>query len=220
VVVVILSLAGVGGFLILNRAKGKPNNVATTGTESRSSAAASTPSEISRYWLELEKPSTKVAGLVPIASGQSLKLHFVFTESGYLYLIGLGRNNQPTAFLTAKPPEGSGLKNNRAAQSVDFSFPGDDNWLTLDSKPGTENYTVIFSKVPLTTPSFFNAPANMEALSQAEQSELKEFTSKYQGTGQTTELDNSNSAAPFVRVKALPGQIDNPIVFDIRIQHK
>ena len=47
--------------------------------------------------------TTRVAGLVPIASGQSFKFHFTFNEDGYLYIFGPGDNNQPTAFLTTKP---------------------------------------------------------------------------------------------------------------------
>ena len=48
-------------------------------------------------------PTTRVAGLVPLASGQSFKFHFAFNEDGYLYIFGPGENNQPTAFLTTKP---------------------------------------------------------------------------------------------------------------------
>src|SRR4029077_10230673 len=87
VVVVILAVAGIGGFLIYNYnwSKANPNTVgAGTNANSSSVATAPAPREISRYWLELEKPSANVAGLVPIASGQSLKLHFVFSEDGYV----------------------------------------------------------------------------------------------------------------------------------------
>ena len=219
VAVILFAVVGVGAFLVYKWSKAKPVG---TGTDVSSSAAeAVAPREISRYWLELEKPSAKVAGLVPIASGQSLKLHFVFSEDGYVYLVGPGVNNSPTPFLTAKPPEGSGLTSNQATQGADFSFPsGEGNWLTLDKKSGTEDYTVIFSKTPLTTPAFFAAPATPEhALTSAQQQEFTQFMAKYKEKPPKTELDESNSRAPFVSVKVLPNQVGNPIVFDIRIQH-
>ena len=220
VVVVILSLAGVGGLLLFKWSKAKAGS-ASTGTGSSSSAPVTAPKEISRYWLELEKPSAKVAGLVPIASGQSLKMHFVFSEDGYVYIVGLGSGNQPVAFLTSKPAAMSGLETNRTQQNADLSFPsGDGNWLTLDNKPGTENYTIVFSKTPLAAPAFFNAPAAEKALTSAEQSEFKDFVASYKAKPPTTELDESNSTSPFVRVKVLPDPAGNPIVFDVRIQHK
>ncbi len=220
VVVILLAVAGVGGFLVFKWSKAKPNTVAA-GTEVSSSSTAAAPRELSRYWLELEKPAAKVAGLVPIASGQSLKLHFVFSEDGYVYLVGPGVNNSPTPFLTAKPPEGSGLTSNRTKQGSDFSFPsGEGNWLTLDKKSGAEDYTVIFSKTPLTTPAFFAGPATPEqALNSAQQQELSQFIAKYKEKPPKTELDESNSGAPFVSVKVSPDQVGNPVVFDIRIQH-
>jgi len=219
VAVILFAVVGVGAFLVYKWSKAKPVG---TGTDVSSSAAGAVAArEISRYWLELEKPSAKVAGLVPIASGQSLKLHFVFSQDGYVYLVGPGVNNSPTPFLTAKPPEGSGLTSNQATQGADFSFPsGEGNWLTLDKKSGAEDYTVIFSKTPLTTPAFFAAPATPEhALTSAQQQEFTQFMAKYKEKPPKTELDESNSRAPFVSVKVLPDQVGNPIVFDIRIQH-
>jgi serine/threonine protein kinase len=220
VVLVILLVAGIGGFLAFNRSKSKPA-APLAGTDSNSSVAASAPREIGRYWLELEKPPTRVAGLVPIASGQTFKVHFVFSEDGYVYLIGPGGSkNEPTAFLTAKPHALSGLKSNETKQGSDLSFPsGDGNWLTLDSHPGSETYTVIFSKVPLTTPTFLNAPSTLEPLTATQQAELKGFLAKYNEKPPTAELDESNSSAPFARIKVPPDPAGNPIVFDFRIQH-
>jgi len=58
-----------------------------------------------------------------------------------------------------------------------------------------------------------------DALTAAQQAELKDFISRYQSKAPTTELDESNARAPFVRVKAVTDQTSNPIVFNIRIQH-
>jgi hypothetical protein len=220
VVLVILLVAGIGGYLAFNRLKPKPP-APLAGTNSSSSGAAPAPREVGRYWLELEKPPTRVAGLVPIASGQTFKVHFVFSEDGYVYLIGPGGNkNEPTAFLTAKPHALSGLKSNETKQGADLSFPsGDGNWLTLDSHPGSETYTVIFSKAPLTTPAFLSAPSTLEPLTGTQQAELKDFLAKYKEKPPTAELDESNSSAPFARIKVPPDPAGNPIVFDFRIQH-
>jgi serine/threonine-protein kinase len=225
VVVVFLVLGGgIAGFLIWN--KSRSNTVATTGpTSDTNEVAASAPREVSRYWLELEaaaadaKP-TRVAALVPIASGQSFKFHFVFSESGYVYILGPGENNQPTAFLTTKPWPDSGVTNNQVAQGRDFSFPsGAGNNLTLDKNPGTDVFTVIFARSALQSPAFLNDPVNLEPLSAAQQAELKAFAAKYQEKAPLTELDESTPGAPSVRVKVPPDQTGNPIVFDIRIQH-
>jgi len=225
VVFVILLVAGVGGFLVWNKMKSN----STTNTNMNTTAVVpSGPVEISRYWLELEpikkgEPRTKVAALIPVASGKSFKFHFTFAEDGYLYIFGPGDKNQPTAFLTTKPWSKTGVKSNNVSKGVEFSFPKDDenevHNLTLDNKPGTDNFMVIFSKVPLVAPSFLSEPVTGDPLSTEQQAELKAFVSKFQSKPPVTELDESNAQAPFIRVKATPDQISNPIVFDIRIQH-
>ena len=225
VVFVLLLVAGVGGFLVWK--KMKSNGTSTTTTNGNTTNVVTTPVEVSRYWLSLEpegKPKTQIAALVPIASGQPFKFYFNFAQDGYLYIVGPGPDkNQPTAFLTTKPSPGTGVTSNKVSKGAEFSFPKDDadnvNTLTLDQKAGTENYTVIFSKTPLSSPSFLNDPVTGDALTTAQQAELKDFISKYQSKAPTTELDESNARAPFVRVKAVPDQTGNPIVFNIRIQH-
>jgi hypothetical protein len=163
---------------------------------------------------------TRVAGLAPIASGKSFKFHFAFSESGYVYIFGPGENNQPTAFLTSKPLAQSGVTSNEAAGGSDFSFPrGAGNNVTLDKSPGTDVFTVIFAKSALASPSFLNEAVTGAPLSTAQQAELKSFVSKYTEKSPVTELDESNPRAPQVRVMAPAEQTNNPIVFEIRIQH-
>jgi serine/threonine protein kinase len=209
--------AGIAGFFIF---KGS-NEKANTNSNSQQVVTPVAPREVAKYWLELEANSgqvTKVAGLVPLASGQSFKMHFVFEEDGYVYLIGPAKHNQPTAFLTSKPSEGTGLESNQTTKQADFSFPsGATNWLTLDLNPGTENWTVIFSKKPLSA-GFLNGAVTGEPLTSEEQEEMKQFVSKYKGTDAKTDLDESNQEAPVVRIKSTKSG-DEPLVFDIRIQH-
>lgn len=219
-VVLIVVVGGVAGVLIYlwKTQSTTPAVSGTTGT------TVNAPQQVGSYWLELEganeAPPTKVAGLVPIASGQTLQLHFKFGEDGYIYLIGPGGDtNQPTAFLTSKPPEGSGLTTNKVKKSVDFSFPSGTNWLSLDKNPGTDVFKVIFSKTALTSPSFLNEPVTLQPLTSAQFSELAQFESKYKQPAPEVERDDSNPKAPFMRIKAPPERLNNPIVFDIRIQH-
>jgi hypothetical protein len=225
VLVVLLVGGGVAGFLIWN--KSRSNTVATTGPTSNTTNAnvtAAGPRELTTYWLEVApstegEKSTRV-GLAPIASGQALKFHFTFTEDGYLYIFGPGANNQPTAFLTTNPSADSGVTSNKVVAGRDFSFPkGEGNDLTLDEKPGTDNFTVIFSKTLLTAPEFLTVRVTGKPLPAAQQADFKAFAAKYQEKAPLTEHDDSTAGAPAVRIKVPPDQTGNPVVFAIRIQH-
>jgi serine/threonine protein kinase len=233
IVAVVLVLAAVGGASIFLWNRSKTPTGATTGatpgatttTSSGSTAVpVSTPHEITRYWLELASAAaggqTRVPGLAPIASGQSFKFHFTFSETGYVYIFGPGANNQLTAFLTTKPLRKSGVSSNQVKGGSDFSFPrGQENNVTLDKKPGTDVFTIVFAKTALPSPAFLNEPVTGNPLSAAQQAELKSFVKKYAEKPPVTELDESNPRAPSVRVKIPADQTNNPIVFEIRIQH-
>ena len=221
-VLVLLVVAGAGSFwLWWSRSKATG---AADPNVNNSTAVVNAPAEISRYWLELEPPVangeiTRVAGLVPLASGQSFKFRFTFNEDGYVYIFGPGENNQPTAFLTTKPLPDSGVTSNKVKRGVEFSFPdGAGNNITLDKNPGTDRFTIIFARSSLSSPSFLNESVTGEPLSPSQQADLKAFVARYQQNQAVTERDESNPRAPFVRVKATPDQT-NPIVFDIPIQH-
>ncbi|HKU77027.1 MAG TPA: protein kinase [Pyrinomonadaceae bacterium] len=222
VVFVILLVAGVGGFLLWNKLKS--NGGATTNTNTNTTTeVATTPKEVGRYWLllgsaEAAAPKTQVAGLVPVASGQPFSFHFTFDEDGYLYIVGPGKNNQLTAFLTAKPQPDTGLTTNKVSKGKEFSFPNG-NTLSLDENPGTDNFTIIFSKSPLSSPSSLDKQVTFEPLSASEQADFKTFRSKYQEKPPVFELDDSNPKAQFVKVKTTSDRGNNPVVFDIRIQH-
>jgi serine/threonine-protein kinase len=222
-IAVVLVLAAVGGASIFlwNRSKTTTGATATTSSGS-TTAAVSTPREITRYWLELESGGQPalVAGLEPIKSGQSFKFHFNFSETGYVYIFGPGDKNQPTAFLTTKPLPASGVRSNQVTSGSDFSFPsGQGNAVTLDKNPGTDVFTIVFAKTALPSPAFLNEPVTGEALSAAQQAELRSFAAQYSQKPPITELDNSNPRAPLVRVKVPADQTNNPVVFEIRIQH-
>jgi serine/threonine-protein kinase len=220
VVLVVLLVAGVGGFLLWSKSK---SSKTTTASNTNTAAVVPTaPKEISRYWLELgpatAERKTKVAALVPIASGQKFTFHLIFDEDGYVYIFGPGENNQLTAFLTAKPLKDTGLTTNKVSKGQELSFPKGDT-LTLDKNPGTDTFTIIFSKSQLSSPSFFDDPVTFEPLSASQLADFKAFVSKYQATPPAFESDEVNGVSPFVKVKTTVDRGNNPIVFDIRIQH-
>ena len=235
VLVLVLIAVGVGGFFIVNRLRANLSDNSTgpaagnkkTSSSGSTDGQAGSAKEIGRYWLEVAPASqggqsARVAGFVPLASGQRFKFHFSSSEDGYLYIIGPGEENAPTAFVTAKPPAESGLQSNEVRKRVDFSFPkGKEHWLELDKNPGTENYTVIFSAAPLTSPQFLSEQATGKPLSATEQMEWTSFIARYKASAQATELNDGNAAEPFVAVKVSGATTaGEPVVLNVRIQHK
>jgi serine/threonine protein kinase len=234
VLILILAVVGVGGFFAMSWLKAKPGDKSTAASEKGKTATnpaiatAATP-EFGRYWLEvlpnaLAAEPMRVAGAMPLASGQAFKFHFQFGEDGYLYIVGPGERNQPTAFLTDKPAAISGLETNQVTKSSDFSFPsGMEHWLELDKKPGTENYTIIFSPGPLSQPAFLNSQATGKPLGETEQAELADFLSTHKTSEPVIEINDKDAAAPFVTVKVPQSNSKGaaaPVIFEVRIQHK
>ena len=225
VLLLVISAVGLASIWLWNRSRPLPSATTSSGGTS-ATAAVPEPKEVSSYWLELAPASKgaeppRVAALVPLASGQSFKFHLTFNESGYVYILGPGEKNEPTAFLTAKPLPDSGVKSNQVSGGKDFSFPsGPENFVTLDQKPGTDVFTIVFSRTALSSPAFFNELVTGKPLSASEQAEWKSFLSTYGEKQPVTESDESNPRAPLVRVKAPVEQANTPIVFAIRVQHK
>ncbi|MBA3768184.1 MAG: hypothetical protein H0W99_14640, partial [Acidobacteria bacterium] len=230
----LLLLIGIGGgLLIWSRMGGetpaegtgtKTNVPLGTGKETTEPNTTAEAVETMRYWLEVAAaspgtPSARVAGVMPLASGQKFKFHVMPREDGHLYIIGPGEGNVPTTFLTAKPVEVSGVDTNEVKASADFAFPnGEDNWIQLDKTAGTEFWTIIFSPTPLASPAFLNAEAGSE-LSAAEQSEFEGFRAEHKANAPI--IDVINGADPMVSVKVPAAkQAGEPVVFDIRIEHK
>jgi serine/threonine-protein kinase len=221
VLVIVLIVLAIGGVVVYRLLNPKMSTV-TTNTNSSTPVA---PVEVGRYWLMVEpaeahEEPTRVAGLVPIASGQSFQMRLVFPEDGYVYIFGPGGdNNEPTAFLTTKPLPRTGLNSNAVTAGAEFSFPKGDGLLSLDKKPGTDTFTVVFSKTRLETPSFLGTQVTGNPMPANQLAEFNEFVNKNKARSPLMEVDNSNNQAPFVRVKVSADQPGNPIVFEIRIQH-
>ncbi|MCM3872897.1 MAG: serine/threonine protein kinase, partial [Pyrinomonadaceae bacterium] len=227
VLVLVLAVVGVGGFFAVKWLTGKSDNT-NRGSENRNLTSNGVETKnLGRYWLELLPESltgepVRVAGVVPLASEQSFKFHFVFSEDGYLYIVGPGENNQSTAFLTAKPPALSGLESNKVSKGVDFSFPsGVEHWLKLDKKAGAEDYTIIFSPVSLNEPKFLSAEATGEPLTREEQMELTDLLDKHKTKAPKAEINDKTANEPFMELKIPKADASgNPVVFEIRIQHR
>ncbi len=233
VVVLLLAVIGIGGGIFLwsrmgstetvNTNNGNANTNTNENTNDTGGGDAPAPVEAMRYWLELDgkvQPA-RVAAVVPLASGQKFKFHFTPTEDGYLYVVGPGENNVPTTFLTSKPAAVSGVKTNSVGANENYSFPnGPINWIELDNKPGTEFYTIVFSKKPLDSLSFLNETAG-EPLTEEEQDEWNEFLSQHKANAPETAVMDENGNEPYVSVKQRQAKNeDEPLVFDVRVEHK
>ena len=227
--VVLLLIAGVGGYFVMHTMMKKPETT-TAQTESSSASGAADVAgahEVGRYWLQVNSGSglnsSRADDVVQMASGQQFKFHFSPSESGYLYIIGPGDQNAPTTFLTAKPASQFGVRSNEVKSGQDFAFPSDTNkewsWMNLDEAAGTDEFTIIFSGTPLTTPAFLDDEALRE-LSESEQTELNQAIAGFKSNLAGTEV-MKNASSPFVSIKvpqsAAPGA---PVVFKIKIAHK
>jgi hypothetical protein len=232
----LLLIIAVGGFIAYKWTSGgttTSNTSNDSGTINGSGTSKGTGTntaltEAGQYWMELPQESNgepvRVAGVVPLASGQQLKFHFVFNSDGYLYIIGPGEQNQPTTFLTAKPVPASGLSSNQVKKGVDLSFPtgetnGEINTLQLDKKPGTDEFTIIFSPTPLTSPQFLLDPAGRQ-LTIPERGDLASFVEQYRSSQAKPETNDSVPTQQFVALKVPASRDADPITFVIRIEHK
>jgi serine/threonine-protein kinase len=221
-VVLFLIIAAAGGYALM-----KYRATRTTPAASNGGSDLSMPlHEVARYWVQLENTSgepIRAGDTVTMQSGQSFKFHFSPNESGYLYLIGPGPNNAPAIFLSAKPSGSSGLKSNEVSSGVDFTFPADTNnkanFITLDQTAGTDEFTFVFSREPITAPAFFAGTSN-RLLSPDELREWNDFQAQTKANAATIEVIKTG-ASPQTAVKMPQNAPENAsVVFRVRIEHK
>jgi serine/threonine-protein kinase len=236
-VAVLLIGGGVGAwFLLGNKGDSTANKNGsnanpggnTNNTNANTGGTTAEGTEALQYWLEIAEAgpdggSARVAPVVPLASGQSFKFHFVPRRDGFVYVIGPGEGGKPMTFLTAEPVEDSGVETNEVESGSEFAFPEDEegaeHWITLDKKASTEIYTVIFAPKQLTSPGFLTKQAGRE-LSDLEQKELEEFRAKYKANPPATNVLNGGGTEPLVSVKVPQAAISDPVIFDVRVEHK
>ncbi len=221
--VILLLVVGVGGFALIrylnSRGTSKP---ATTTTD------VSAPlHQIARYWIQVDTKNPdeaiRAGDAITMKSGASLKFHFSPNESGYLYLLGPGPNNAPAIFLSAQPSASSGLKTNEVRSGVDFAFPGDTsskaNFLTLDQTAGTDEFTFVFSPLPITTPEFFAGPSE-HLLTSEQLKQWSDFQAQAKANAATIEVIKTG-ASPQTAVKVPQNGPENAsVVFRVRIEHR
>lgn len=204
------------------------------GNESRgevASAGAATDApparfELINYWLEAFDDAEQVEGrriaakVLSLRSGQQFKFHFRPRARGYLYIIGPGAGNATKTFLTARPL--GVLKTNLALADADFIFPyGEGEVFELDKNPGAEEYLIIFSQTPLLAPAFLAESAGRE-LTPAELKELEDLRARAKTVAPVADVKESGTnegAAVVVSVSSASAPVE-PVVFDIRIEHR
>ncbi|MBX7219331.1 MAG: protein kinase [Blastocatellia bacterium] len=129
-----------------------------------------------RGWLEVQGKNGKtqqVADTPKLTSGSQLRIHLESPTPCYVYLVGRGKTNIPTTFLTTHPIPDSGLKDNLLKAGKSWFFPAQ-NWLVLDDGPGPEVYQVVVSSQPITGLPFLDQPS-FKPLSSEEQAAFRKF---------------------------------------------
>jgi Protein kinase domain len=226
IVIALLILIGVGAYaavLLLNR-----KTAVAPATSTTTAADPTAPMhEVARYWLEVEgagqNDNVRAGDPIELASGQRFKFHFSPNENGYIYLLGPGENEAPAIFLSAQPSSGSGLKTNEVRSALDFSFPADtgqkENFLRLNNTAGTDEFTFVFSPVPITNPAFFAGPSEHH-LTPEELKAWADFQAQSRANASTTEVIKAG-ATPKVAVKMPQNAPENAsVIFRVRIQHR
>jgi serine/threonine protein kinase len=182
-----------------------------------SSAPAPAPFvEAMRYYLQVESRTGgawRIAGVDPVIRGRLLKFHFMPSWPGYLYIIGPGERAARTAFLTAQPNSGWGVKGNLLAAGADYSFPPrQDKWIEVARGAGLRTYTIIFTPEPLATPRFL-AEAADRALTAAEEGELAELRKRL---GQSVRIETQGAQS----IVAIPAERSSgePFLFEVNLR--
>jgi serine/threonine-protein kinase len=225
ILIALLIVIGVAAFAVVSLMNRRP---AVTSATSTTAADPSAPMhEVARYWLEVKGPAqadnVRAANPLELASGQRFKFHVSPNENGYIYLLGPGENDATAIFLSAQPSSGSGLKTNEVRSALDFSFPADtgkdENFLRLNNTPGTDEFTFVFSPVPITNPPFFAGPSEHQ-LTADELKAWADFQARSEANASRTEVIKAG-ATPRVAVQMPQNAPENAsVVFRVRIQHK
>jgi serine/threonine-protein kinase len=227
----LLIVLGVGGFIVWRSMRAKPdvpvaNNQPATNTSAPPRPAVPAKTEAASYWFEsfdkIDEPSGQriAETAATLQSGKWFKFHFVPKERGYLYIIGPGANgNAQQTLLTA---QGAGaLKSNLVGAGADFAFPFGATKFKLDNTPGgADEFTFIFSPTPLMSPSFLTGQV-LHNLTPAEVKELEDFRAQFKSDAPTVESKGEGDArSVVVSVPQSATAGNNPLIFDVRVNHR
>ncbi|HEU4597939.1 MAG TPA: protein kinase [Pyrinomonadaceae bacterium] len=219
-------LVGVGGWLAFRGLSGSTNADAPANV-SASNASAPAPAprvEAVSYWVEAfeklkDKSGSRIAETsATLKSGQFFKLHFYPRERGYLYIVAPGKGgNAPTTVLTA---QGSGkLETNFVSGDADFRFPFGELKFELDKNPGAEDLIIIYSPTLLEAPAFL-AGKDGYKLTTPEVAQLEELRAKHKAAGAHEKEVKGEGGERRVVVTVPEAAKEQPVVFDIRINHQ
>ena len=92
----ILLVVGIGGFFAYKFLKGNDNETSESTNTNPANGTTVEAQDLVAIGLSFFRDNligepVRVAGVVPLASEQSFKFHFVFSEDGYLYIVGPGQ---------------------------------------------------------------------------------------------------------------------------------
>jgi serine/threonine-protein kinase len=224
----LLLLVGCGVLYVVMIRKGaaKSGEGAKPAAAEAPAAAPSAKAGVLDYWAEAfgvsgNDAARRVAGeALSLRSGEYFQFHFVPRERGYLYIIGPGAaGNAATLFLGAHG--GGAIKTNVVAAGADFVFPyGERAALQLDKNAGAEDYTVIFSPTPLVAPAALTREVPY-TLKPEELKELEDLRARLKPSAPTLSVAGETEGARSVTVLAPEARdASQPVVFDIRIEHR
>ncbi len=195
---------------------------AMTKSSSDASSVTAMRQEVLSYYLEIvstDNITSRATGMMPLAFGSRFKFHFKPRQSGYLYLIALGKNGRLQTFLTEQPMPASGVTTNWSAGGYDFQFPDGGQWFMFPREAESAPFTVIFSSEPLTSPGFLASSSGHE-LDESELQQLAELR-KLSSSKSLTLVAFSEENQPAVAAQVLADRYKNePLVFDISIKKK
>lgn len=153
--------------------------------------------------------------------GDSIQLHFIARESGYLYLLNR-QGDVSQIILSQNPAAEAKLPSNQLEAGADFSFPGTGFWMEVPAREELV-YTVIISPRPLTEYSFLSA-SEMRNLSAQEQNLL--MTLRQQAIARGDIVEKGQSATnDWLRTVSLPAQTETTarernrlVIFDVTLR--
>jgi hypothetical protein len=196
-------------------------------TATRTNTIATNPEvpmrlEVLRYYLEVistDKVTARATGMMPLAAGSRFKFHFKPRQSGYLYLIALGKNGRLQTFLTEYPIPASGVTTNWSAGGNDYLFPDGGQWFMLPGDAESAPFTIIFSHEPLKMPNFLALKSGHEL----NESDLQSLAALRQQSSSVSPnlVALADDNQPAVAVQTLAARDNSePVVFDITVKKK
>ncbi len=171
---------------------------------------ASPAVEVLSYYIEVRDADKRVTESVPLDFSRNFRFHFTTRKPGYLYIIGPGKGNTRTIFLTSRPIQDTGMETNKVEAGTEFQFPK--TWIDLGTSANLATYTVIFSSHPLWSPDVL-ASSSIRKLTAADFQQVEALGNRIE--------PESKGDRFIVRVPAtMKDDESKPLVFDIRIKGK